>query len=232
MSSRISKDLRPTLPAVRDQGDRGTCTAFAVTANHEFCRSNSLSLSEEDLFWQCFAVDPKCLENGITFPEALKVLLNSGQVESGVWPYSGVSPAADNYIPPTTVATFQRYRITGCRPVSPTITEIQKQLVAGNFVMVGMKVFAHWSRAGNMVIGLPPDPAEQGGNHAMLAVGFNGAPTDEDGFIIVRNSWGADWGGGGYGYVSYQYVERYLLETYVMEYVDYDALDNDDCVSS
>jgi C1A family cysteine protease len=228
MSFMLDVDLRSTLPTIRDQGDRGTCTAFAVTANHEFCRSHSLRLSEEDLFWQCFTVDPSCLANGTCFPGALMVLLNSGQVEYSVWPYSDVNPTADQYVPPATVATAERHQITGCRPIEPTIANIQEQLVAENFVMVGMKVFKHWLRAGTMVIGLPPHPQEEIGNHAMLAVGFKGDPGDKDGYLIVRNSWGKNWGEGGYGYVSYECVERYLLEAYVMEYEDFDALDDND----
>lgn len=224
MTSGISVDLRSTLPAIRDQGDRGTCTAFAVTANHEFCRSNSVLLSEEDLIWQCFIVNPSSLENGTNFPEALTILLNSGQVELNVWPYTGTTPDPDKYAPPTEVASTPRYKITECKPITPIIASIQNQLLEGTLVMLGMKVFSHWFHAGNMVIGMPPDPEEKPGNHALLAVGFSGDPTDENGYLIVRNSWGHEWGEGGYGYVSYAYLEKYLIAAYVMAYVDYDTL--------
>ena len=53
-------DLRALMAPVRDQGQRGTCLAFAVTAAHEVGRSGGSSpedLSEEALYWGCKRTD-------------------------------------------------------------------------------------------------------------------------------------------------------------------------------
>ena len=50
---------------------------------------------------------------------------------------------------------------------------------------------------------------QPGGGHAMLIVGYD----DADGTWLIRNSWGADWGEGGYARVPYQVMERYGMPT-------------------
>ena len=50
-----------------------------------------------------------------------------------------------------------------------------------------------------------PNPATEKstGGHAMIAVGYDNARQ----VIIVRNSWGTDWGDGGYCYIPYAYFK-------------------------
>jgi hypothetical protein len=59
-------DLSGSLGPVRDQGNRGTCLAFATTAGHESTRLSDLGgprtdLSEELLYWACKQVDGNAL---------------------------------------------------------------------------------------------------------------------------------------------------------------------------
>jgi C1A family cysteine protease len=48
------------------------------------------------------------------------------------------------------------------------------------------------------------------GGHAVMAVGYE---DDEDRFII-RNSWGTDWGQGGYGTLPYEYVRQNIADDF------------------
>ena len=51
------------------------------------------------------------------------------------------------------------------------------------------------------------------GLHEVLVVGFEDNPIHPGGgSFIVRNSWGADWGDGGYGRMSYAYLEIFCRE--------------------
>lgn len=51
-----------------------------------------------------------------------------------------------------------------------------------------------------------------GGSHAMVLTGYeDNAAFPGGGFFIVRNSWGADWGDGGYGKISYAYIELFCV---------------------
>lgn len=70
----------------------------------------------------------------------------------------------------------------------------------------GLKLTARFFRPGSRgVIATPnlDDPQSAShGLHAMLCVGYSNA----DQCFIVRNSWGPNWGHGGYCYVPYEYM--------------------------
>jgi C1A family cysteine protease len=51
------------------------------------------------------------------------------------------------------------------------------------------------------------------GLHAVLAVGYD----DSNHVVTIKNSWGTEWGEGGYGRLTYQYVERYGIEMLGLE---------------
>ena len=55
------------------------------------------------------------------------------------------------------------------------------------------------------------------GGHAVVAVGYddtmkikntNPGETETTGAMLIRNSWGTDWGSGGYGWLPYEDILR------------------------
>ena len=59
-------------------------------------------------------------------------------------------------------------------------------------------------------------------NHAVVIVGWNGAPDDPNGYWIIRNSWGSGWGENGYMRIKYECSNIGHHANYV-EYKDPDA---------
>lgn len=54
---------------------------------------------------------------------------------------------------------------------------------------------------------LPSSQEQTVGGHAVMAVGYD----DANGWFIVRNSWGDQWGMEGYFTLSYSYVTQRSL---------------------
>src|SRR5262245_24030746 len=97
-------DLRPMFQGVRDQGRRGTCIAFAVTAGHEYIRyvitGLMEDLSEEALYYQCKVIDGDH-DSGTTFPSVSQALKTMGQPTEDKWPYNKLlDDSLPSYMPP------------------------------------------------------------------------------------------------------------------------------------
>ena len=54
------------------------------------------------------------------------------------------------------------------------------------------------------------------GGHAVLAIGYdmNKKIEKTKGALLIRNSWGADWGDKGYGWLPFAYVESGLADDF------------------
>ena len=48
------------------------------------------------------------------------------------------------------------------------------------------------------------------GGHAISAFGYD----DEKGALLIRNSWGEEWGENGYGWLPYEYVLQGLVQDF------------------
>src|SRR5207302_6720236 len=76
-------------------------------------------------------------------------------------------------------------------------------LAEGYPFVFGLEIYQSFESSGHHgLIGMPRDGEKDLGSHAMLAVGFS----DRDRVFVVRNSWGTDWGDGGYCYIPYDYL--------------------------
>ncbi len=86
-------DLRMSSWPVRDQGQRGTCVAFAVTAcrEHLAARGSARSdLSEQFLYWAIKKYDPWPHQDGTLVQFAQDALQQDGICTQGLWPYNGL----------------------------------------------------------------------------------------------------------------------------------------------
>jgi C1A family cysteine protease len=62
------------------------------------------------------------------------------------------------------------------------------------------------------------------GGHAVVAVGYDDAHTigDEEGALLIRNSWGVGWGEKGYGWLPYRYlVEQVAVDFWSLVQADF-----------
>ena len=80
MSPVILCDLRRSFGAIRNQGSRPTCVAFAVTDAHAVTRDDLTELSVEHLYYHAVQRTPSGHpKDGVSLPKILEALLFDGQ---------------------------------------------------------------------------------------------------------------------------------------------------------
>lgn len=184
--------------SVRDQGQCGSCWAFATTANAESVWAISsgklLDLSEEYLVDCATGVgyyNMGC--NGGNPDSALKYMINYGQCSESSYPYtSGVTKTAGDCQKCSSVGvTF-----TSCYDVAPKDQLSLKASVSKQPVVIAIEADTKYFQSYSS--GILTDGIKCGTNldHAVEIVGY-GTDNGID-YWKVRNSWGSSWGESGY----------------------------------
>lgn len=212
-------DLRARLPPVRDQGDRSTCLAFAVTAAHELARcaggNVNEDLSEEALYWGCKQIDGDWLP-GTAFASATVALARWGQPREEAWPYDTNHDDSLPYGPPGGVVGGRDWCLGQLRQVECRVDDFKGELAAGRAVAVGLELTPGFINSADGHIPGPVAGEQLRGGHAVVLIGYQNDPAPGAGAVIFRNSWGDSWGDGGYGYLPYRYLEQYARQSWVV----------------
>jgi len=183
--------------AVRDQGQCGSCWAFATTANAEsvwaISQGQLFDLSEEFLVDCASGVgyfNQGC--NGGEPDSAFKYMISYGQCSETSYPYiAGVTETAGT----CKQCTKSPVHFSSCYDVVPKNQVALKAAVAKQPVVIAIEADTRYfqSYSGGIL-----DAASCGTNldHAVEIVGYG----EENGqkYWTVRNSWSDSWGEGGY----------------------------------
>lgn len=213
-------DLRPFLSTARDQGVRSTCLAFAITAAHELVRRDHgkviEDLSEEALYWGCKQIDGD-REPGSVFSSASTALVQWGQPREEFWPYDSDRADADfSYNPPDGALDAINCFKAPMRKISTNVQNIKSWLARGYAVALGIILCPGFFEPVHGTISMPISDKELMEGHAVLVVGYEDSSAAGGGSLILRNSWGLDWGEEGYGYLPYAYIDLYGGEAWVV----------------
>ena len=183
---------------VRDQGQCGSCWAFATTANAEsvwaITTGSLLDLSEE-LLVDCATgagyFNMGC--NGGNPDSAFKYMINNGQCSEDDYPYTaGVTKTAET----CKKCGSSGAKFTGCYDVAPNDQVALKSAVYKNPVVVAIEADTVYFQSYSS--GILTDGIKCGTtlDHAVEIVGY-GTQNGID-YWKVRNSWGETWGEDGY----------------------------------
>lgn len=213
--------------AIRDQGPRGTCTAFASMAGIEGwarrMRGKTIDLSENHAFsrFMTSAGSACTTTGGFTTWKTAEVLTNNGVCTETAMPYT--SDACPSSVPQT-CSSNAGFKLTSAIHFFST-----KYGGAGNLLATNTNLLETWLKAGfDLVYGLDiagtdwsdgtldtgvvdvqvdgnGNPAGSHGGHAMLLVGYNRPGS----YFVFKNSYGTASGHDGYVRVSYDYIQTY-----------------------
>jgi hypothetical protein len=208
---------------VLQQGDRGTCVAFAVVASlehHHGPHGGPLDLAEQYLYWAAkqSPLDPDPTEDGTTLACAREALGANGVCAETLWTYNptydpnDLTHSAGGQHPQTPARNDAMTRVRNMTTYRSSLRgrarELYDVLAAGQLAAVTLPVFAekrgsrrhNWNALGAETEGRVLDPAPGAlaiDGHAVCMVGFAPDASDPDanggGRFLFRNSWGTSW---------------------------------------
>jgi C1A family cysteine protease len=218
-----AKDLRPWCTPIEDQGNLGSCTANAGVGLMEYyqCKAFSKYLDGSRLFLYKATrnLEGWTGDTGAYLRSTMKAMVLFGIPPERYWPYQisqfDLEPTAFCYSFGQSFKTIKYYRIDPPgTSTSKVLSTIRRNMAAGLALMFGFTVYNSIPPIGTGSGEIPfPEPTERTlGGHAVVAVGYDDKKQigKEKGALLIRNSWGTDWGEQGYGWLPYAYVESGL----------------------
>ena len=219
--------VRQALSPVKDQKDRPTCVAFAMTALHEaVCigRNGSgpgagIALSEEFLFYHCKGRDG--LRQGVTgttMSAAAASLGIEGQALEALCPYRTSSAHVGPVAPSAAAIADARNRLlSGLRQTAVALEALEASLRNGNPVVGVLDWYSNSYLAPSGWIDMPRGGDRLLGRHAVLLVEMDDEARPGKQTIVFKNSWGVKWGDRGFGSFCLDYLISYGRELWTLQ---------------
>lgn len=220
-----SVDLRPQVDSVEDQGQEPECMGFgnteAVEIMHERAGNPDLQLSPDYLYYYAQLAEKRVGTEGVRdMQDIANVLLNRGCCLLSSW---GFTP--DHYAqqPPASLdAEAAQYKIKSATrldmfcPQDQRIAKIKKAVAQGYAVPIAQVLTMDFCNAHGpwreQKIDWHSTLANPGiGTHCTVVIGYDDATNG----LLAQNSWGPNWGDG--GFYKIDYTAPILLDAFMYD---------------
>lgn len=215
-----SFDLVPKFPPIGDQGQYGTCVAWATgygvkTAlegmdyglNSGQLAQAGNQISPRDLFTAIPDADKGQNCNGTNFTDALDVLLSRGAATQQTVPYNNLNGCSYSNLQSTWTQEAAGHKIKSYRKIDLNVNSIKENIANNIPVICGAKLsdaFMTWNDDNVMSSNTTYNQTGIHSYHAMAIAGYDDNKGPNGAFRVV-NSWGTQWGDIGYIWVDYNF---------------------------
>jgi C1A family cysteine protease len=207
-------DLRENCSPVEDQSTLGSCTANATVGDLEYLEikdgvrpmtTNFEYFSRLFVYYNTRDLEGRATEDcGGTLRDAIKSAASFGACNETKWVYDvnkfTIKPSDECYADGATHKITEYHRLD-------SFPDMIKCLADGYPFVFGFMVYDEFesvSVATTGVLNLPAATEQFQGGHAVCGVGYD---MDKK-IIIVRNSWGKEWGMDGYFTMPFDYIKN------------------------
>jgi len=226
----VNIDLRKWCPPVEQQESLNSCTANAAMGLVEYfekkAKGTFIDGSRLFLYKATRNLLQKTGDYGAYIRTTIMALVLFGVVPEKYWKYDiekyDQEPDSFCYAFAQSYKTAQYFRLdlTKDNSTSDTLNQIKTSLAAKIPAIFGCSIYSsiYEAESNGGKIPFPSEKDKFEGGHALMAVGYDDGieienPADKKqttGAILIRNSWGKEWGDSGYGWLPYEYVLKGL----------------------
>ena len=194
---------------VRDQGQCGSCWAFSMVGALESLALISLDMPGADLdlseqtLVSC-SIAGNCVDGGY-LDKTAEYIRKSGLPKEDCYPYQAYDTEC-GLICKESFGFYSSYNVKNWVDISedavPDLNLLKSMLVTLGPLSVGFEVYGDFLSYDSGIYSYTSG-SDRGG-HAVVLVGYD----DREEYFIVKNSWGPDWGEGGFFRIAYSQVQN------------------------
>lgn len=215
-------DLSAYLPPVGNQGNYGTCVAWATAYNcrtwldaHKNGRTTSQLTSSEVYspadIWKGIAAGEKNRRcQGTAFQPAFNAMISRGVASWEQSPYFTSQNDCDCSSTQNETNDAAKHKIKSYREISiHDITTVKRYLAEGHPVVLGACLGDNYMNANGSSVIYSKGTTNQTGMHAyhaMMCVGYDNNRGGSNGAFRIVNSWGSAWGDKGFVWIDANYM--------------------------
>jgi len=230
----VKVDLREGCSPIEDQGQIGSCTAHAGAGIIEYYEKISFGRHIDTSRLFLYKVTRNLMkmkgDTGAYLRTTVGAMVLFGVPPEDFWPYTDEEKKFDQEPPAFCYAFAQNYQAIKYFRHDPPgtkseeiIRKVKTYLSKGHPAMFGFTVYNSIEQAESTgKIPFPSPKERMEGGHAVVVVGYDDkmkiknkyGNVETTGALLIRNSWGKEWGEKGYGWLPYEFVLRGLAEDF------------------